>query len=250
MIWVTRSEPGAGKVAAALRDAGYDAWCEPLIGIEQLHPVEVQVTGTAADVSRRQPQLVIVLSAHAAEGYVGSAWQARAVGVTHVAIGPETARLLQQTGLDVVIPEQASSEGVMAMTQVNAVSREHVVWLCAGQGGRDVLQKYFVEQLGCGLVRLNFYRRVQRSVSNIPVPGINAVALGSGAGLEAFANCWHAAGGDPSVLLLVPSARVASAARAMGFENVHNAGGAGPREVVAGLAGLMAQDSRIQGTDE
>ncbi len=239
MIWITRSEPGAGVLAEALQASGFDVWCQPLIEIEPLRPFQAWVArGQWAIESAAAPDLIIALSGHAVREYLASALVRLAGDAPHIAVGAGTAALLTDAGFEVTQPGEATSEGILAMPQLAVLTAQHEVWILAGAGGRELVLQQLTEQVGCEVVKFELYRRRRATLQELPVAAIGVVSIASEGALRAFAEIWREAGGPVDVAILVPSERVAFSARAMGFENVHNARGAGVEDVLAALQEL------------
>jgi uroporphyrinogen-III synthase len=79
-------------------------------------------------------------------------------GIQMFAVGAGSAKILARQGFKVQIPTLASSEGLLALPELNEV-REQDVLLIKGQGGREVL----LEQLqtrGARVTSWDLYRRI------------------------------------------------------------------------------------------
>ena len=247
MIWVTRSEPGATRLARVLTEQGHSVWCAPVIEVTPLRPWishsyeanENDLPSTAAGaVPASAPDLVIALSAHAVQEYVLTPLADLGRSAEYVAIGSHTGGMLQDLlGCSVRLAQPATSEGLLQMPVITGLSAQQQVWLLAGEGGRDLVLQHLLHNIGCRVVKFELYQRRAVQVADIPVARIGIVVLGSQAGLEQFEQLWRGQGGSDAVRLVVPSMRVAERARAMGFENVHNARGATPENVVAEISG-------------
>jgi len=248
-IWVTRSEPGAYRLAEALVDAGYEPWVRPVLSVGAIEPPTVErivVPGDPETVDWIQfctqplPDAIVVLSGHALAGYENLLeTRSELRRVPHVAIGEQTARELQHLGLPALHPEVPTSEGVLQLLQTR-VRATDVIWLLTGAGGRGLLQDELAGQ-HCVVFKVACYQRQPAAVADL-VPGlIAAVVVSSGAGLEVASRHWVNAGGLFDVPLIMPSSRTAKMALEIGFNNVHNAGSAAPREVVAVLDRLAAR---------
>ena len=216
-VWVTRTEPGASRLGMRLVDAGFDAWVRPVIDIEP----------TAAPQPAGQFALTIFLSGHAVEFAVNNGW----VSTPALAIGKSTRRTLARHGIDARAPDSASSEGVTAAL---ASDPPQSVMIAAGEGGREVLERWLAER-GIPAVKWCLYRRVAVSGSLDPAEVIDAIVASSAAALRVVANMWFSSSRSANVATLVPSERVAESARALGFARVFVTEGAGDEAVVAAL---------------
>ena len=216
-VWVTRTEPGASRLGARLVEAGFEAWVRPVLDVEP----------TAAPPPAGQFALTVFLSGHAVEYAVDNGW----VSTPALAIGKSTRRALAQHGIEARTPDRSSSEGIIAALAANPPEN---VMIAAGEGGRDVLERWLGER-GIPAVKWSLYRRVAVSGSLDPADIIDAIVGSSAAALRVVANMWFSSSRSANVAMLVPSERVAESARALGFARVMVTGGAGDEAVVAAL---------------
>ncbi len=216
-VWITRTEPGAARLATALEAAGYTAWVRPVLRIEVLR-------------SYPPPgafELTIFLSEHAVHAAYANGWRETPA----LAIGPGTQAALRTRGVLAAIPQVATSEGIADFLTSALPSR---ALLAAGEGGRDVLGP-LLEERGVAVVPWAPYRRV--AVSG-PLPDsqqVDAIVAASEAGLRVAADMWFASGRSAAIAVIAPSARVAEAAGAVGFTRVLVSPGAGVQATVATL---------------
>ncbi len=238
-IWVTRTEPGASRLAAALRAAGHIVWVRPTLDIECL----------AAPPPPGKFALTVFLSEHAVAGAFANGW---APGPA-MAIGTATAAALRTHGVCPLLPAAATSEGVIArlaeMAQGNEDSATPAplqrlpasVLIAAGEGGRDVLLAWLTER-GTRAVKWPLYRRVAR-LGTVPADAaVDAIIVGSVAGLQAAANLWFASRRSPATAVVTPSQRVADAARQLGFSRVLTAAGADAAATLAALCQTPSEE--------
>ena len=216
-VWITRTEPGAARLATALEAAGHTAWVRPVLRIEVLRSYPPP---GAFD-------LTIFLSEHAVHAACANGWRETPA----LAIGPGTRAALRTRGVLAAIPQVATSEGIVDFLTSALPSR---ALLAAGEGGRDVLGP-LLEERGVAVVPWAPYRRV--AVSG-PLPDseqVDAIVAASEAGLRVAADMWFASGRSPAIPVIAPSARVAEAAGAVGFTRVLVSPGAGVQATVATL---------------
>ena len=202
MWWIARPEPEADALVQRLTTLGIAAQATPGICIE---PLEVDHRVIMA---LDQFDTLIVVSKPAARRLIDEIdhyWPQLPVGIDCIAVGPGTAQILRDYGFAPRVPQQADSDGVLALTQ-----QANRVLLAAGEGGREVIEQGLAD---ADLTRLALYRRVKG-----PVP-IESAEVGS-------VNLWvtsaeiaqAVAGWQHSIAeVWVPSARVAEAARAVGL---------------------------------
>jgi uroporphyrinogen-III synthase len=218
-VWITRSEPGASRLAERLRDSGFVPLVAPVIGIERLRP-ESTTTMVAAYVC-------VVLSEHAVP----------AVGdVTpicgYLAIGRNTADALMDKGFSPVrVPQTEDSVGIIDWLEQNLPERpDAAVVIYSGEGGTQQVESY-LRTKAQAFHRVNAYRRIHlpldRSISDADV-----IVVSSGAALDAVRAHLGSAGLALSVPLVVPSPRVQAAAEAAGFVRIVLAKGASPEAIV------------------
>jgi uroporphyrinogen-III synthase len=218
-VWITRSEPGAGRLAAVLGEAGYATLTAPVIGIEPL----------ASDPPAGAFEIGVVLSAHAASAVAKISARLPSV----LAIGSATRTALAALGVTADAASDASSEGVLDAFVTRAPAR---VLIVGGEGGRGWLAPH-LEAYGHTVAQWRVYRR-RTLTPAIDAATIHAIVAGSGDGARQAARVWFAAGGATSGPCIVPSARAAADAREAGFERVHAASGASPRAALEALRAL------------
>ncbi len=221
-VWVTRSQPGAERQAAALRRCGFDVVVRPVLEIEPLP------AAAPAPFDK-----VIFLSEHA----VRYGLEKLDLGQAQVfAVGRRTAEVLERAGVDVEVPQIASSEGLLNMPDLEKVAGSAILVVC-GAGGRELLAAE-LSRRGAAVERLVCYRRRPAEGLDVDATAIDAIVAGSGDGLEQIARLWFGAGGPSGVALLVPSARVAARAEALGFSRVRDCGSAEVDAVIKQLDAL------------
>ena len=242
-VWVTRSEPGASRLAAALRQAGHAPWTAPTLDIERLD----------APLPAGHFTLTAFLSEHAVSAAFANGW---APGPA-VAIGAATGAALRARGVVPALPTTATSEGLIALfaeaeraarrdgrppcRETPAANLPGRILIATGEGGRDVLLAWLAGR-GAQPVKWPVYRRVARRgalPSDIP---IEAIVVASGAGLQAMADLWLPSGRSLATLVVAPSPRVADAARQLGFTHVRAAAGADAAATLAALRRTPAEE--------
>lgn len=263
-IWVTRTEPGATQLGerlnAAMRSRGFIAWVAPVLEVASLRPwqcrrfdtdhVEGELLQAGQFPTMDSPALLVVLSAHAAREYIANGLVANFPSVPHLAIGDATAAVLAAHLDTVFVPEQATSEGILAHLQQQDSGHTyglHVgmhVGIVAGEHGRAVLAAGLVRQWQAKVAQYLVYKRVRRNVGPIDIGSMRAIVVASGDGLQSMAAQWSAAGGSQTLTLYVPSARVADKARELGFQRVYNIGSASTDAVVAAITAISGMENQ------
>lgn len=79
-------------------------------------------------------------------------------GIYFFAVGASTARILQNAGLAVVVPQEPRTEGLLALPQLNHVVNQSIV-IIKGFGGRELLHDTLVTR-GAEVAQWEVYKRV------------------------------------------------------------------------------------------
>ena len=224
-VWVTRTEPGASTLAAALRAAGYTVLKAPVLAIR---PRPFEPVRGPFDIG-------LFLSVHgvriAADELAG---ELRAL----FAVGGRTRSALRARGFDAAAPGTETSEGLLDALGDVAGKR---ILIVTGAGGRDLLAEA-LRGRGASVKRLDVYVRYPLT-PEVDAGTVDVIVTSSGDGLRQAERVWAASGGDPGIPVLAPSARVAALGEELGFRSVHDCGGAGPEAVLLAL-GRIESDAR------
>ena len=236
-ILITRTEPGAATLAAALTAAGFDALRYPVLEIRPLDPAANRRVIARLD----QFDVVIFVSTHAVTlgmALIDEFWRVRPSQLMWIAVGGATAAALAQRGIVAVVPVAETSEGILALPETRTVTGQHVL-LVAGLGGRTELAEGLAKR-GAEVEMLTLYERAPIVAPRSPrFDRIAAVVVSSADGARAFAMHWRAAHGDFDVPVIAPSARVAKVLRELRFGSVVESAGAGAAAVVEAARNLM-----------
>lgn len=231
-VWITRTQPGADRLAKALTAHGYETFAAPVLGIER-------VPSQPPEGSFEQ---VVFVSEHAvaeavANGCLRASWR----GCPWLAIGAAAHRLLRGHGVAPGMAPAASSEDLIERLRP-APKRMLIV---KGEGGSETLQRWLREANG-EAAEWNVYRRRPLS-PDIAGEAIDAIATSSGEGLRVVQRLWFGDHRSVAVLLLAPSSRVADMAERLGFHNVVVTLGANPDAVLDGLCAQSKQSRGMSG---
>ena len=79
--------------------------------------------------------------------------------VCFFAVGASTGRILQNAGLAVVVPQEARTEGLLALPQLNHVDNQSVI-IMKGFGGRELLHDILTNR-GAKVAEWEVYKRVK-----------------------------------------------------------------------------------------
>ena len=130
-VWITRTEPGATKLATELRKRGYECWVEPLI---EIHPIASLHPSSTYE-------CVIYLSTHAVH-HAPHRYQGSAITL---AIGEGTAAALRDYEVVARVPQKHSSEGLLELIQADYSSLDTILLIC-GRNSRSMLLKTLRER--------------------------------------------------------------------------------------------------------
>ena len=148
-VWLTRTRPGADRQAQILRAAGHEPLVCPALTIAEEPGCAPR--GPFSD--------VVFLSEHAVRlGVPRLATEPWFAGARTYAVGAATAGHLAEAGIRADVPEDASSEGLLALPEF-ADARGRAVLIVCGAGGRDLLEKALAAR-GARVEKLVVYRRV------------------------------------------------------------------------------------------
>jgi uroporphyrinogen-III synthase len=238
-ILVTRSEPGASELEAALQEAGYTVRRCPVLEIRRIDDPASE--SAIAELDRFDT--AICVSGHAARfalDLIDAAWRQRPE-LTWIAVGGATVRALADRGVAAQRPATESSEGILALAALGRPAGKRVL-ICAGRGGRPLLAQELARR-GANVTSLMLYARVpvpdEHAAMQIgDVSAIGAVIVSSADGARAFAPVWRTAGGNERVVVVAPSARVAVELNGLGFQRVVAADGAGAAAAIEALRNI------------
>lgn len=238
---VLRPQPGADETVAALQGAGIPALALPVLGRQTL-PESPAMRASIQELAENR--LVIFVSPAAVEigmALIDRYWPQYPVTVRFVAVGDRTRQALAGWGVEALAPagHDEHSEGLLALPPLHDVAEEKVL-IMRGRGGRDLLADALSER-GARVTFVELYERVPLSVTLPARQEVAGLVVSSLAVLDALL----ASGGAALAArpLIVPSERVASAARQAGFHNVCCATGAGPAATVAAIASLAVGEA-------
>ena len=166
-VWITRTEPGAARLAAAIEQLGLSALVAPVLHIEPRRT--------------RPPQgpfdFALFVSEHAVVHAAGNGWRrAPWRGCPTAAIGAATSAALRAHGVEPCMAAQADAAGVVqALPALPATTL-----IVKGEGGRDLLQRE-LRRDGGTVVEWDVYRRaiVQPDLAD---EAIDAIVASSGDG--------------------------------------------------------------------
>lgn len=206
--WISYSEPSGSRIAKTLQAQGEDAFAYPVTRIQRL-PLPGPMPETC-------PDFIIALSQHAVAAYLTDYAQPSHQGAQVLAIGPSTAQgLLDAGGFRVEIPDEANSEGLLALPALQQLQKHQSVWLLTGEGGRDLVAQVLKNQ--CQLSRYDLYRRESSMPTALSGRDLQSIWVGSIHALQQISAGAQELGIGPGTVLVVPSQRVADHAKGLGW---------------------------------
>jgi uroporphyrinogen-III synthase len=177
-----------------------------------------------------RPDLMIALSQHAVSAYLSNYYRASHRGAKVLAIGPATARgLINSHSFHVEMPDEANSEGLLALPALQQLGKEQSVWLLTGEGGRDVVAQALSKR--CILSRFNLYRREASMPKTLSLEQVKSIWIGSIHGLQQVSAGAEGLGLHRNIPLVLPSQRVADHASSLGWYKLVVCQGSEPEQI-------------------
>jgi len=242
-VLVTRPQGQQEHLCELLSSAGYEPRYQPLLELQPLQQLSVGLKQMVMDLDLYQH--VIFVSSNAvrfAMRWFDDYWPQLPTAVNWCAVGPASAALLADRGLSVTVPPQLmSSEGLLAMAELDHVGDERVL-LVRGEGGRTKLRDTLLAR-GARIDELVCYRRCAPDMPAGQLAGVlsgcQAVLISSG---DALGNMLALLSAEDrikyrSIALVVPSQRVADVADAVGFTCIIEAANATDEAMLQALKG-------------
>jgi uroporphyrinogen-III synthase len=226
-LLLTRSEAQNKQLRAALaaRDPGLRVRIaeRPLLDVsaEPLDPIGRQ---RALDLDQYD-QLIFISQNAVAMGLpqLADFWPQWPVGLKWYGVGPATGDLLAQAGIEHQLPLDYSSEGLLALPGLASIGGQKVLIVRGLEGGRETLREQLLAR-GAKVDYLPVYRRIWRPYPegfwlDLEPLRLRLAVVYSGASLAQLVQM--AAEPVLSVALIVPSERILTLAKQLGFDKVH-----------------------------
>ena len=223
-VWITRTEPGASHLGSCLSEAGFLATVAPVVKIQGIQ-------------STPPDGLIdcwVFVSYHAVQSALEMGWKSSGICV---AIGPTTEEALRGRTCSTIVPDKHTSEGLYDLLRDKLAPRASVC-LISGKSGRGDLEVWLRSD-GFKVIRWVVYERVHQS-SQISASEFDVVIASSAFALSeilATFRLQHLSTVEYPVLI-VPSKRIAIAARRLGFSEVKISDGASNSAVLSTLKSL------------
>jgi len=158
-VWLTRPAAQVSTLQQQLEQRGANVLCLPMLIIEPVTPTGVNKQ-RLLDLDRYD--LVFFVSSNAAAlglDAIADYWPQYPAHIQNFAVGPGTAAVLQQRGLDVAFPtERMSSEAMLALPQLQYISGKQAL-IVRGVGGREILAEGLTAR-GASVDYAELYRRL------------------------------------------------------------------------------------------
>jgi uroporphyrinogen-III synthase len=236
-VLVTRPAVQAEEICPSLEALGCEVIRQPMLKIESVaetplikkHFMDIDLFDVVIAISRNAAEMGLAV--------MDQYWPQWPVEMTWIAIGPVTAQVMINEGLQVKMPsDQFDSEGALQMPELNDVAGKKVlIW--RGVGGRETLAQTLRER-GAEVVYAELYQRLvpeyseqqwQQALTDLPL-----LLVSSGQGLEAIA------AQQPKISesvrgIIAPSSRVAELAESLGFEQIQVAASAQDADMLAAV---------------
>lgn len=220
-IWLTRPAAQVASLQQQLERLGADVLCLPMLVIEPVTPTGVNKQ-RLLDLDHYD--LVFYVSSNAATlglDAIHDYWPQYPAHIQNFAVGPGTAAVLQQRGLDVAYPtERMSSEAMLALPQLQDITGKKAL-IVRGVGGREILAEG-LQARGASVDYAELYRRLapvhdaallqQHYREHKP----DAVVVSSAEALDHLQQCFAPLGLWSALPLYVSSARLAAHAGNLG----------------------------------
>jgi len=225
-VLVTRPRHQSEQLIHALETKGYTADLLPLLEIQ---PAVFSSSGRQDIVEKLDnADKVIAVSANAANLSLPLLSECISADSEKLfdlfAIGPSTAKVLEQEGYQVKIPEgEYNSESLLELSVFAQIENQRIALLC-GRGGRDYMEQILAER-GAQIDRIELYTRIpitDNKINSEQLSEPDVMTAMSGDTVEALESVLN----DSDLLdwkkipLVVPGKRVADIAFERGFTKV------------------------------
>lgn len=214
LVWVTRSEPSATRLARRLKQDGHDVVGFPLF----------EIRSTCLGPPSGRFDIAIFLSQNAVRMVNLDSLQPMCI----IAVGPATKSALFSRGKKCVSPPVANSAGVFSWLEPRMSGRERVLIVSGRQGNRELHTA--LEQMGCEVEDWFVY---ERSINRFQIemnPHIDVIEISSVTALDALDSAFRRTKSATArqQRLAVASERIARHALRLGYRKVAVSHGASP----------------------
>ena len=220
-VLLTRARGQNESLAGRLEAMSLAPVIEPMLEVEP-RPVDAAMKQLAMELDRFDHVIFVSRNAvHYGMVLLEQYWPQWPAGLKWHAVGEATAEELRSRDLFPLVPNQASSEGLLASGVFDEVSGAKIL-IVRGEGGREYLGQALTSR-GAQVSYLQVYERRPRRLGKSARRKLEQLApqvavVYSGETLQALAENLEAGCGD--VAIVVPSDRVGKLARTSGFRRV------------------------------
>jgi uroporphyrinogen-III synthase len=233
-VLLTRPESQNDGIKSRFEAAGQPVVVIPMLEIE---PIDVGLPDKQVAMDLDRYDHIIFVSGNAVEfglALLQEYWPQWPVGLKWYAVGVATAMRLTAFGIDAIVPDTHTSEGILALEALSAVDSSKIL-IVRGVGGRTTLGEALAQR-GASVDYLEVYRRRQvmlraEEKRDLAATGSIVAPVYSGETLEALAA--NLGPDKTGIYLIVPSTRVAGIASSLGFEAIVTAASAADEDMFA-----------------
>ncbi|WP_448549497.1 uroporphyrinogen-III synthase [Thalassotalea fusca] len=235
---ITRPHPYDQRLAQQLNQANVNTICQPVFCYQ----------ASNASLSRELAEYdVVVFISAAAVNYCAAAGKFTSLtnNKRHtlvLAVGNATRQALAEQGIEAISPERHDTEGLLALTclqATNIINKE--VLIVRGDGGRECL----ATQLKTQGAQVTYWESYQRVWLDLPhdiahtwqQSGVNCFIITSNNILKYVVNLLKRADNywENNAMLVVASERIAHTAKTLGFHQIINAQGASDEAIISAI---------------
>jgi uroporphyrinogen-III synthase len=234
-VVLTRPEAHSQRLALALSRQGFESLVMPLMTVQ---PIPVSERSPVPDLS--EGVVCIFISANAVHyglPHIASALVQRETAVL-IAVGQQTQSALQEAGFAAITPEQADTEGLLALPALSSGALEQAL-IVKGEGGRALLASE-LRRRGVAVTEWSCYRRCWPSVDLSPLSDVGRKWIFQASSGETLSRLVALISEASRLDLLqhpviVPSKRIAALATELGWHTALCSDNASDEAVIATL---------------
>ena len=233
-VVLTRPEAHSQRLALALSRQGFESLVMPLMTVE---PIPVSEHSPVPGLT--EGVVCIFISANAVQyglPHVASALVQR--DAVLIAVGQQTQSALQTAGFAAITPEQADTEGLLALPALSSGALERAL-IVKGEGGRALLASE-LRRRGVAVTEWSCYRRCWPSVDLSPLSDVGRKWIFQASSGETLSRLVALISEASRLDLLqhpviVPSKRIAALATELGWQSALCSDNASDEAVIATL---------------
>lgn len=232
-VLVLRPEAKIAETCASFRDANIDCVGIGLIRT-QAYKGEIATFIDKLN-SEHKPKIAIFISTTAVQMLFStlSQWPDN---IQAIAVGSGTAKLLDDYGVDCIIPNEQTTEGLLVLDELQVISQQSI-FLFKGKGGRTLLPET-LEKRGAILTIADLYHRIiienPKATRDWQKHEVRYVLATSGEIIEAAFSCFESEW-LKSLTWIVVSRRLVEFAAKLGVENILQSDGAGIEQLIQAI---------------